>query len=174
MSLVLELFQIITLKRKPQDLSYDQVAAILSFVSLITMGFFINGMMSAYSQPLGYAIVHSSTQAVVVYGLLRWNNKSLRFVQTITALFGTTVILQMLSLIALQSSLFAATSLLLSMWNIYLVIIILRTALDCTTLVSIAYTIIGYHLVSMLVLILIYPNFPAEITAFLANSGQST
>lgn len=172
MSLVFELFQIITLRRAPQDLSYDPVAAALSFAGLLAISFFINSMMSQYSHPLGYAMVQGCTQAVAIYGLLRWRNKSVRFVQTVTALFGTTVILQMLALIALQSSLFASATILLSIWNFYLMIIILRASLECSSLQSVVYTI-AYHFIVVLVLILIYPNFPAEITA-LANSSPKS
>ncbi len=172
MPLVLELFQIITLQRSPQDLRYDQVAAALSFGGLVAMSFFINSMMVEYTAPLGYAIVQSCSQAIAIYGLLQWRKKSVRYVQTITALFGTTVILQMLTLVALQSSLFATSSVLFSIWNFYLMIIILRAALECTPLQAVIYTV-AYHFLTVLVLIMIYPNFPAEI-ASIANTGRAT
>ena len=173
MTLVFELFQIITLQRTPQDLRYDQVAAAISFASLIAMSFYINAMETKYSEPLGYAIVHWCSQAAAIYGLLKWRHKTMRYVQTITALFGTTVILQVLTLLALQSSLFAVTSLFFSVWNVYLMVIILRAALDSSTLQSVVYTV-GYHFVTVLILILIYPDFPAEITAIIQPSNTGT
>lgn len=172
MPIVLELIQIITLQRAPQDLRYDQVAAALSFLGLMAMSYFINGMMDAYTSPLGYAIVQSCCQAVVIYGLLKWREKSVRYVQTITALFGTTVILQMLTLVALQSSLLAPATILFSIWNFYLMIIILQAALDCSAIRSVIFTV-AYHFITVMVLIIVYPNFPAEITAMAgANSGS--
>ena len=172
MPIVIELLQIITLQRTPQDLRYDQVAAVLSFLGLLTMSYFINSMMVEYTTPLGYAIVQSCCQAVVIYGLLKWRDKSMRYVQTVTALFGTTVILQMLTLVALQSSLFAAASILFSIWNFYLMIIILQAALDCSPLRSVIFTV-AYHFITVMVLIIIYPNFPAEIAAMANASGSS-
>jgi len=172
MPIVLELLQIITLQRAPQDLRYDQVAAALSFLALIAMSYFINGMMVEYTAPLGYAIVQSCCQAIIIYGLLRWRDKSVRYVQTITALFGTTVILNMLTLVALRSSLFAAATLLFSVWNFYLMVIILQAALDCSIIRSVILTV-AYHFVTVLVLIMIYPNFPEEITAMMNASRAS-
>lgn len=172
MPIVIELLQIITLQRAPQDLRYDQGAAVLSFLGLLAMSYFINGMMVEYTAPLGYAIVQSCCQAVVIYGLLKWRDKSMRYVQTVSALFGTTVILQMLTLVALQSSLFAAASILFSIWNFYLMIIILQAALDCSPLRSVIFTV-AYHFITVMVLIIIYPNFPAEIAAMANPSGSS-
>jgi hypothetical protein len=94
--------------------------------------------------------------------LLRSQNKTGRFVQTITALFGITVIATMVSVIMSITVILQLALPFLLVWSIYIMVLILRSALDSTMIGSVMLTI-GYNAIGYLVVILLFPSFQAEM-----------
>lgn len=172
MTIVLQLFEILIRKRQPHDLDYDINAAALSFVCIVGLGYVITSMQAVYTKPLAYSITQTLTQGTLIYLLLKVANKETRFVQTITAIFGVSVLLQMTSLIFLQIPILAATSLLLTLWNFYLSVLILKAALECSVLQSVLLTI-AYQFIVLFVLTLLYPELIKEFIS-LAEQMQKT
>jgi len=172
MNIALQLFEILIRRRQPEDLSYDINAAGLSFLAIVAMGYFITSMQAVYSQPLSYSIAQSITQGLAIYLVLKVANKENRFVQTITAIFGVSVILQMASLIILQIPSLAAATLFLTLWNFYLALLILKSALECSLLQSVVITI-GYQVVVIFVLTLLFPELAKEFMSIVEESQKN-
>ncbi len=172
MTIVQQLFEILIRKRQPHDLDYDISAAVMSFVAIVGLGYVITSMQSVYTKPLAYSVTQSLTQAIVIYLLLKVAKKENRFVQTITAIFGVSVMLQMTSLIFLQVPILAATTLFLTLWNFYLSILILKAALECSILQSVMLTI-GYQFIVLFVLTIFYPELIEEFMS-LADQMKKT
>jgi uncharacterized protein (DUF486 family) len=164
MQIIKQLIQILLRKREPQDLDYSLQAAILLAMSVVFLRYISFSSMSSLSNPLGYSLVSSIGEALVIYALLRSQDKAGRFVQTVTALFGITVLVTMASVIMTVTVILQLALPVLVIWSIYLTVLILRAALDCSMLASLMLTI-GYTAISYLLVILIFPKFQTEMLA---------
>ncbi|MBX2847624.1 MAG: hypothetical protein KTR16_04840 [Acidiferrobacterales bacterium] len=171
MKILVQLCEIIILKRRPQDISYDSSAAVIAFMATAATSYFSVVLANVFSQPLGYVMVQVVAQAIIFYGLLSITRKQVRFVQTMTALFGVTAILQFITLFLTQIPGLGGLSLLLAAWNFYLMIIILKEAIECSTLQSIILTIL-YHFVIGVILLLIFPELFEKMQEVMLE-GQS-
>lgn len=169
MNILTQLFQIIILKRQPQDISYDVSAAALAFLAALASSYFGVVATGGFSQPFPFVLAQGITQAVIFYLLLTITKKQVRFVQTITALFGVSAILQFISLIALQAPGLGILGLAVTSWNFYLMILILKEAIDCTVLQSIIITIL-YHFVIGVVLLMLFPDIFEKMQAMIDAS----
>lgn len=158
MKILIQLFEIIILKRRPQDISYDSSAAVIALMATITTSYFSVAMANIFSQPLGYVLVQAIAQGVIFYLLLSITRKQGRFTQTITALFGVSAILQFVTLLFTQVPGLSGLTLLLVAWNFYLMILILKEAIECSTLQSIIITIL-YHFIIGVILLMVFPEF---------------
>ena len=173
MSIVVQLFEIVIRRREPQDIDYDITAAALSFAAIVAMGFFITSIQTAYSKPLMYSFAQSVIHGLIVFVLLKFSNKENRYIQTITALFGVSVILQMVSLILLQVPEIASLTLLLSIWNFVLAVLILKAALECSTLQSVLLTI-AYQMIALVMLVSLFPDLSSEFMSLLEQGEPRT
>jgi len=166
MKILIQLFEIILLKRRPADIAYDPTAAFISFMSAVATGYFQIVVAQTFDQPLPFVLAQGVAQALIFYALLAINKHQLRYVQTVTALFGVSAILQLLGLIILKVPVLGVFGLLLTGWNFYLMIIILRDAIDCTIGQSILITI-AYHFVIGLLLLVLFPDMFAQMQAMI-------
>jgi uncharacterized protein (DUF486 family) len=164
MQIIKQLIQILLRKREPQDLDYSLQAAILLAMSVVFLRYISFSSMESLSNPFGYSLVSSIGEALVIYTLLRSQGKAGRFVQTVTALFGITVLVTMASVIMTVTVILQLALPVLVIWSIYLTVLILRSALDCSMLASLMLTI-GYTAISYLMVILIFPKFQTEMLA---------
>jgi len=162
MAILLELFEIIALKRKPQDISYDTVSAITAFVAAVAVSYFSVGAANVATEPLPFVLSQAITQAIIFYILLNITGKKNRFTQTITALFGVSAILQTIGFITLILPGLGFLGLLITGWNLYLMIIILRESIECSTLQSVGITIL-YHFVIGVILYALFPEIFASM-----------
>lgn len=165
MLIVQQLFEIIVRKRQPQDIAYSINAAVITIGLTIALGTAVYSRVPQFSMPLAYNLTLSIVQALSVYGLLAIANKSNRYIQTITALFGVSVILQILTIGVGMTGILSGFGLLFTIWNMVLIIFIIRAALECSTLQAIIQTI-AYHFIMLFVLILLFPSFPQEAQEF--------
>jgi uncharacterized protein (DUF486 family) len=162
--IIKQLIQILLRKREPQDLDYSLQAAILLAMSVVFLRYISFSSMESLSNPFGYSLVSSIGEALVIYALLRSQGKAGRFVQTVTALFGITVLVTMASVIMTVTVILQLALPVLVIWSIYLTVLILRAALDCSMLASLMLTI-AYTAISYLMVILIFPKFQTEMLA---------
>lgn len=172
MAILLELFEIIALKRKPQDISFDTVSAITAFVAAVAVSYFSVGAANVTTQPLPFVLSQALTQAIIFYILLSITGKQNRFTQTITALFGVSAILQMIGLVTLVLPGLEFLGLFITGWNLYLMIIILREAIECSTLQSVGITIL-YHFVIGVVLYTLFPEIFEQMQSLMQPPAAS-
>ena len=171
MNILLQLFEIISLKRKPSEISFDQTAAIIAFIAAIASTYYQLVASQTFTQAsLQFVVTQASAQALIFWLLLKARGKENRFVQTATALFGTAAILQFVALIIILVPALAILGLFLTAWSFYLMVLILSEAIDCSMLQSILITI-AYHFVIGLLLLMLFPElFEQMREAFEANS----
>lgn len=171
MNILSQLFEIIILKRRPQDISYDVSAATMAFVAVIGSSYFSVVASGAFAKPLPFVLAQAVTQGIIFYLLLAITKKQVRFVQTVTALFGVSAILQFIGLIILMVPGLGIIGLFITAWNFYLMVLILREAIDCSTLQSVIITIL-YHFVIGVVLLMLFPDIFEKMQAIM-TSAQS-
>jgi hypothetical protein len=164
MQIIKQLVQISLRKREPQDLEFNLQAAILLAMSVVFLRYISFISLSSLSNPLGYSLVSVIGESLVIYALLRSQQKAGRFVQTITALFGVTVIATMASVIMTLTVVLQLALPVLMIWSFYLMVLILRAALDCSTIASLMLTI-GYNAIGYMLVIFLFPEFKSEMLA---------
>ncbi|MDB4511998.1 hypothetical protein N9060_00905 [Arenicella sp.] len=173
MKILIQLFEIIILRRRPQDILYDSSAAVITFMAAIATSYFSVVLAGSFAQPLAFVVAQVVTQAVIFYCLLAIARKQGRFVQTITALFGVSAILQFVALIILQLPGLSILGLIVTAWNFYLMIIILREAIDCSTLQSILITVL-YHFIIGFVLLMLFPDIFERMQSMMLEAQSAT
>ncbi len=164
MHIIQQLLEIILRKRQPQDIAYNLNAAIATVVLTVLLGTLVYSRFPQFSMPLAYNLTLAGVQALAVYGLLAMAKKANRFVQTITALFGVSVILQILTIGAGMTTILSPLGLVFTVWNMVLIIFIIRAALECSTLQAIV-QVIAYHFLMIFMLLLLFPKFQDEVKA---------
>lgn len=144
------------LRAQPQDLSASRT--LLAITVLLDAG--VNFAMNEIHTTLGQKFVTVSVQVLLLaafaYGALQWRGFGNRFLQTATALFGTSVITSLVAWAALSplgptpdfASAYARLVLLtLSFWTLAVMANILRHALEVSLLVaallSFTYAMVG-------------------------------
>ena len=173
MNIVLQLFQIITLRRRPSDIGYDLTAAVMAFLAAVFSGYFqIVANQSFTTPPLPFVVTQALAQAGIFWLLLRIRNKQSRFVQTITALFGVAAILQFIGLLIIQVPALIIFGIMITAWNFYLMIIILSEAIDCSVIQSVLITI-AYHFVIGVLLLMIFPDLFEQMQAAIKAAPSS-
>ena len=171
MTILIQLIQIITLQRRAQDLDYDQFSAIFYVVFTIGLGYLINSFAGVYSEPFWYSFTQNMAQVAVLFGLLKVNGKESRFVQTCTALFGVSALLACLTILVSVIPVFQLFTLLIIGWTFYLVVLIIKEALDCSIIRAVFLTI-GMQIITVVAVLLLFPNFAVEIQA-VVDAAQS-
>lgn len=172
MQIIRQLIEIILRKRQPQDLAYDLNAAVIGAVGITGLGYLVYSKMPGISQPLFYNAAMVVFQAIGIYALLAMNNKANRFVQTITAIFGVSLILQVLTIASGQIPILAMFGLILTVWNFILIVFILRSALECSTLKATLLTF-AYHFFMGILMVMVFPKFPLELQAVLETMSSA-
>lgn len=173
MTILTELFQIILLRRQPQDISHDSTAAIIAFFAAVATSYFSLIATNVFAQPLPFVLAQAIIQASIFYLLLSATSKQVRFTQTITALFGVAAILQFLSLITIKVPSLGLIGLMLTLWNFYLMVIILRDAIECKLFQAIIITIL-YHFVMGLILLMLFPDIYERMHALMTTAAEAS
>lgn len=168
MQIIRQLLEIILRKRQPQDLSHSLNAAIICCIGIAAMGTAVYSQIPTITQPFIYNVAMVIFQAVGIYALLGISNKTSRYIQTITAIFGVSLILQILTIAVGQISFLAPLSLFFTIWNFVLVVFILRAALESSTGKAVLLTM-AYHLFMGVMMAIIFPKFPLELQAILES-----
>ena len=165
MNTFVQLIQIITLKRKPSEINYDTSAAIIVTMATIATTYVqIIASKLLSDQQIIFVIAQTIGQAGLIWLLLKARNKENRYIQTITALFGVSAVLNLFGIIILQLPVLIAFGILFSAWNFYLIVLILGEALECSIIRS-AFITIAYHITVTMFLYLLLPDLFADIIA---------
>lgn len=171
MSIVSQLIQIILRKRAPQDIDFNVAALVLVITGTFTLQAVTLGMVPAYTQPTAYAAVYTIANVIGIYLILAMHKKDSRFVQTSTALFGVSLILQMMSIFAAVSGPLAFTSIMITFWQIFILILILRAALECSMIKAIGLTVL-YQFFIGFSLFLVFPEFQTEFSSIWQEAAK--
>ena len=173
MNILLQLFEIISLKRRPSDISFDQTAAVIAFLAAIATTYFQLIANQTFTQaPLQFVITQALAQAVIFWLLLKSRGKDIRFVQTATALFGTAAILQFAALFIILVPALTILGIFLTAWSFYLMVLILSEAIDCNIIQSVLITI-AYHFVIGLILVFLFPELFEQMRAAIEANAKA-
>lgn len=164
MSIASQLFQIILRKRAPADIDFSVPAAVAVIGGSFALQAVTLGVVPSYTQPVAYAAAYTIANVLAVYAILAIHKKDARFVQTATALFGVSLILQMMSIFAAVSGPLAFTSVMITFWQIFILILIMKAALECSTIKAVLLTLLYQFFIGFSLLI-IFPEFQTEFSA---------
>ena len=95
-SLLILFFDLIRLRRGPQDLPASQNLLTITGFLLIVTAILGDQMNNDFSGRLVFALCQVAILTATVWGILALNQKSERVVQTLTAFYGTSVLIQLL------------------------------------------------------------------------------
>lgn len=168
MQIIRQLIEIILRKREPQDIVFDIPATIISAMVMTLLGVMVYSQIPQISKPFLYNIAMVAFKCLGIYGLLAINQKANRFVQTILAIFGVSVILQILILTVSLVPFLAPLGLIFMGWNFVIIVLILRAALECSIFKALILTI-GYHIFMVVLMSVVFPSFSLEMQAFLES-----
>ncbi len=164
MQIIKQLYQISLRQREPEDLDYSLEAAIVLIMAIVFLRYvsFSSAPMSPLSAPFAYSLTSILGEVLVIYALLRSQGKANRIVQTITALFGVTVLITTVSVLLTLTVILQIVVPFLLIWTVYLMVLILRSALECSTIKALLLTIV-YNVAGSLITVLLFPKFQTEM-----------
>ena len=165
-SILILFFDLIRLRRGPQDLPASQGLLIIAGFALVVTAILGDHFNNDLSNRLVFALSQVAILTVTVWGILALNQKSERAVQTLTAFYGTSVIIQLIVwpfrswLLSLseeaqqQATLPLLVVVALAVWSFVVMVHIYRNALDSSRGKAILVSIITQLIVGMSILIL--------------------
>lgn len=162
MQIIKQLYQISVRKREPQDLDYSLETAIALTMGIVFLRYASLSTMSSLSNPLAYSLASTVGESAAIYAILLSQGKASRFVQTLTALFGVTMIASAASILMTLTVILQLALPVLFIWSFYIMVLILRSALECSTAASLLLTI-AYKIAGGFLLIILFPKFQTEI-----------
>lgn len=142
MNFLKTLLNICLLKAKPQDLPASQQILVLSFIAAVVTQLLSSRPESKPAQDLLLSSLQYGLYALIIWMLLNYKNKSARYVQSMTALFGTSALIQIIASPILRkidpadiTSLSQNSKLLLMLiliWGFVITVTILKETLEST------------------------------------------
>ncbi len=172
MNIFQELMQIIVLQRRPQDLSFDQTAAVFYFVLTVGLNYITSAQAGAFTQPLLISVIQGAAQAGLLFLFLQLANRAPRYIQTCTALFGITAILSALVWLLAQVAVLSIFVLMLMAWSFCLTILIMRDAFDASLLKAV-FIAVALGAFSVMITMLVVPTYMQEAQALLSANNAS-
>ena len=160
-SLIITFLDLLRLRRGPQDLPASQQLLIISGFLLILTAILGDHMNTDFISKLIFAITQVAILTATVVIILSINKKSERVTQTLTAFFGTSVLMQLvvwpfrtwlLSMgeeAQLQASLPLLAVIALAVWSFVVMVHIYRNALETSRGKAIMISIITQVIVGM-------------------------
>jgi hypothetical protein len=165
-SILILFFDLIRLRRGPQDLPSSQGLLIVTGFCLIVTAILGDHFNNDFGGRLVFATSQVAILTATVWGILALNKKSERAVQTLTAFYGTSVIIQLAVwpfrswLLSLseeaqqQATIPLLVVVTLAVWSFVVMVHIYRNALDSSRGKAILVSIITQIIVGMSILIL--------------------
>ena len=171
MNIVRQLFEIALNQRSTADLDYNMNAAIACCCGYL---FFLSGcfaLFNEYSQPLLYASINTTSYILAFTVLLKVHGKENRLVQTLTAIFGTSLILNSIIVTLLITKVFAILGLGLLIYSLVVFTRIIKSSFSCPTYLAVV-IFISVYTFSNLMLSIVTPEFAIESQLILKNAEQ--
>ncbi len=174
-SLLLLFFDLIRLRRGPQDLPASQNLLIISGLLLIVTAILGDQMNDDFGGRLIFALAQVAILTVTVWGVLALNQKQERAVQTLTAIYGTSVLIQLVVwpfrswLLSMpeeaqkQATLPLFAVIVLAIWSFIVMVHIYRNALDCSRGKAILMTVITQMIVGLSIMMLFTSELQMEM-----------
>ncbi len=165
----------IRLRRGPQDLPASQNLLIFTGIFLIVTAMLGDHMSKDFTSKLIFSLTQIAVLSATVWGILTISRKSERVIQTLTAIFGTSVLIQIVVwpfriwLLSLSEEaqkqatipLFAVV--VLAIWSFVVMIHIYRNALDTSRGKAILMSFITQLFVGMVMLTLFADELQMEM-----------
>lgn len=166
MNILLQLFQIIMLQRRPQDIDYNESAAGFILIALIALQYFGFTLIEQLSKPLIYSAAITISQAALLFLALLLASKANRFIQTSTAFFGIYLIF-ILSIVGFV--LLRPLTVLLPFWFIwyfFISLLVIKESFSTSWFPAVA-LVLGINFAQGMVMSLLFPEFNLELSEFL-------
>ena len=141
MQAIQQLFDIIFRKRSVSDLNYDPSIALVGAAVLIASGAFANSLSGAFESPLWITFVQYFINTGLLVGLLFLYQKGNRAVQVLSALYGTTAILQCIAISTQLVPLLGLISVIATLWSFVISVLILKEGLESSGIMALLWTL---------------------------------
>lgn len=168
MSILTQLIEIIILRRRPQDLAFDQLSVVLYLVIATGLNYIAMAYSGAFSKPILISCIQYGAQALGLFLMLKISGKAERYVQSATAYFGVMAVMTTLSLLSIFVPGLYLMQVFVAGWSFYLGMIILRDAFDASSIRAI-FLFLGLNLSATLLTALLVPEYVIEAQAFLTQ-----
>ena len=156
------LLKICVRKAQADELPYNQNAAIVLSGIYIVFTWASFASAPTFSKPAIYAICTVGLQLGGIYLLLKFFNKSNRFVQTISALLGTSLIINVTFSIVLSTLPVHILLSFLLVWRVYIPAVIIRSALEIPAIKGF-FALCAIFIFSFLLTAVALPDFGSEL-----------
>ncbi len=174
-SLLFLFVDLIRLRRGPQDLPTSQSLLFITVFLLIVTAMLADHMNKDFTDKLIFALTQVAILSATVWGILAINKKSERIVQTLTAFYGTSVLIQLVVwpfrswLLSMPDEaqkqgtipLFAVV--LIAIWSFVVMVYIYRNALNTSRGKAILMSVITQLIVGMVMLTLFANELQMEM-----------
>ncbi|GMR05654.1 MAG: hypothetical protein BMS9Abin25_0229 [Gammaproteobacteria bacterium] len=174
-SLLILFIDLIRLRRGPQDLPASQNLLIITGFLLIVTAILGDHMNEDFTGKLIFALTQIVILTAIVWGILALNKKSERTVQTLTAFYGTSVLIQlfvwpfrswlqsMSEETQKQATIPLFAIVVLAIWSFVVMVYIYHNALDCSRGKAILMSILTQLIVGMVMLTLFASELQMEM-----------
>lgn len=152
-----QLLQIAFFKAKPQDFPFSPYYAAFVTLALIVANYYPLALTNKLSQPLALILCKVSLLATFIFLILKLNKKDSRFIQSITVIFGTQVLVQIIAIFISIPAGVSIFALVLELWALAISIYVLKEALECNVPSSLFLTL-GYHMMTGSLLMFLFPE----------------
>ena len=156
------LLKICVRKAQADELPYNQNAAIVLSGIYIVFTWASFASAPTFSKPAIYAICTVGLQLGGIYLLLKFFNKSNRFVQTISALLGTSLIINVTFSIVLSTLPVDILLGFLLVWRVYIPAVIIRSAIEIPAIIGF-FALCAIFIFSFLLTAVALPDFGSEL-----------
>lgn len=167
-----QIFQLFFRQIDPENIDYDRSAAVAVIVISVGFNYLSFIAIGSLSNPLLYALVAGLSQALAVFLLLKLRNKENRFVQTITAVLGVTIIATMLQSLLAATQVLAIFGLFVGIYGLFLQFLVLRSALEANAPVALL-ALIFTNVAGPMILTLVFPEFANDVKAWMEAFNQT-
>lgn len=171
MNILNQLIEIIFWKRHPKDIDYNVKAASIAYFMTTILMYSLFDIIPEYTRPIAYSLSFTSTALIPLYLLLKLKKKESRFIQTVTALCGTSLILIYISVALSLVPLISILSLIPILYLPFIMATVIKSSLDCSFIASIA-ALFAFYFIANTSLQLFFPQFTSETLALLEATQQ--
>ena len=168
MQIFKQLVEISLRKREPQDIDYSVEAVAILFMAIVYLRYDAFNAIESLSNPFLYSVVSMAGELAFLYLIFASRDKTNRLVQTLTVLFGVSVLIVAVGRLMTLTVILQLAIPMLFIWSIYLSVFILRKALECSAIVSLLLTF-GYTFFGLFVVVMLFPEFEAQMLIELDN-----